>query len=313
MLEITVYSVALAGFLLVLVKSSIYAIDSIVKFCKATRISELGAGFVIIAISTNMPEIAVTLFSSYSHNIQLAVGNSFGSNVANIAFIAALFLFLSPIKQLERKTVRGIFPLLIAFAIPVLFLVIHQGNIIIGILLLGVFSMFVYHSLQSNQQKSVTSIVLSSYRKPLLSFLVGIAFVIISSRMVVTSASLIAESTGIGEVALGATIIAIGTSLPELTVDIVAARKRHIDLALGDIIGSSVTNVTLILGLAIVTSAVQIDFVVFNSIIIFAAVAPLTMFMFLRTGHIKKWHSVSLLLIYAIFLFVIYGIQAMAK
>jgi cation:H+ antiporter len=125
----------------------------------------------------------------------------------------------------------------------------------------------------------------------------------------VDSASSIAEATGIRQSVIGATVIAFGTSLPELTVDIIAVRKRHLQLALGDIIGSCITNITLVLGLVLVLSSVDINFGILSSLIGFAIVAPFAMFLFLRTAKIKKWHAMALLAIYAAFIITIFEIQ----
>jgi len=133
--------------------------------------------------------------------------------------------------------------------------------------------------------------------------------VIVSAKFVVDSASSLAAATGIKQSVLGATIIAFGTSLPELTVDIIAVRKRHLELALGDIIGSCITNITLILGLVLVFSAVDVNFGILSSLIGFAIIAPFAMFLFIRTAKIKKWHSIVLFAIYAAFILMLYEIQ----
>ncbi|MFN3655005.1 MAG: sodium:calcium antiporter [Candidatus Nitrosotenuis sp.] len=137
----------------------------------------------------------------------------------------------------------------------------------------------------------------------------GIALVIISSKFIVDSASSIAEYTGIRESVIGATIIAVGTSLPELTVDIISVKRRHLDLALGDIIGSCVTNITLVLGIVLILSSVSVNFGMLTSLIGFAIITPFAMFMLIRTSKIKKWYSFLFFGIYVAFLLVIYEIQ----
>jgi cation:H+ antiporter len=309
--EILLDVIILAASIAVLVKSAIFAIERIVKFSKITGIGELAAGFVIVAVSTSTPEISVAVFSAHSDNIGLTLGDIFGSNVTNIGLIAGLFLLISPIRQIEHQALRRLLPLLLAAsAIPLALLVSQQGSKLVGIALLAVFGFFLYYTFKFHtSQKDKTSQEKGSAIKQLGYFFVGIALVIISAKFIVDSASSLAEATGIRQSVLGATIIAFGTSLPELTVDIIAVRKRHLELALGDIIGSCITNITLVLGLVLVFSAVDVNFGILSSLIGFAMIAPFAMFLFIRKAKIKKWYSVALLAIYGAFLFVLYEVQ----
>jgi cation:H+ antiporter len=302
--------ILLAVFLAILVKSAIFAINSIEKVIKRSGIGQLAAGFVIVAVSTSVPEISVAIFSTQTGNVDITLGDIFGSNVTNIGLVAALFLFLSPIKKMQVKTTKSLFPLLIAASlIPLVLLLVQQGSKFVGIALLCIFAFFVYYMLKSSKMQNDEQREKGSVYKPLFLFFVGIAIVAISAKMIVDSASSIAEFTGIGQSVIGATIIALGTSLPELTVDIVAVRKRLLDLAMGDIIGSCVTNITLVLGLVLVLSPVGIDFGILSTLISFAIGLPVVLFILLRNGHIHKWQSMVLFAIYLIFLITIYEIQ----
>ncbi|EPA06844.1 sodium:calcium antiporter [Candidatus Nitrosarchaeum limnium] len=302
--------ILLAVFLVILVKSAIFAINSIEKVTKRSGIGQLAAGFVIVAVATSVPEISVALFSTHTHNVGITLGDIFGSNVTNIGLIAALFLFLSPIKKIQVKTTKSLFPLLItASLIPLILLLVQQGSKFIGIALLGLFAFFVYYMLKSSKMQNHEQREKGSVYKPLLLFFVGIAGVTLSAKMIVDSASSIAEFTGIKQSVIGATIIALGTSLPELTVDIVAIKRRLLDLAIGDIIGSCITNITLVLGLVLVLSPVEINFGILSTLISFAIGLPVVLFVLIRNGHIQKWQSMVLFAIYLIFLIMIYEIQ----
>jgi len=302
--------ILLAIFLVILVKSAIFAINSIEKVTKRSGIGQLTAGFVIVAVSTSVPEISVALFSTHTHNVGITLGDIFGSNVTNIGLIAALFLFLSPIKKIQVKTTKNLFPLLItASLIPLILLLIQQGSKFVGISLLGIFAFFVYYMLKSHKMQNNEPKEQGSVYKPLLLFFVGIAGVTLSAKMIVDSASSIAEFTGIRQSVIGATIIALGTSLPELTVDIIAIKRRLLDLAIGDIIGSCITNITLVLGLVLVLSPVEINFGILSTLISFAIGLPVILFVLIRNGQIHKWQSMVLFTIYLIFLIMIYEIQ----
>jgi cation:H+ antiporter len=312
MAELIFDAVLLVVFLAILVRSAIFAIESIVKVTKITGISELSAGFVILAVSTSMPEISVASFSVVSQNVGITLGDIFGSNVTNIAFIAALFLLISPLKRIKTETVKRFSPILLAASlIPLLLLLAEEGSRFIGIALLGVFAYFVYHTFKSRPEEAEEPKESGPLYKYLLFFLIGITIVIVSAKFVVDSASSIAESTGIRQSVIGATMIALGTSLPELTVDIVAVRRKHLDLALGDIIGSCLANITLVLGIVLVFSKLEIRFSILSTLLTFAIIAPLALFLLVRNGRISAWQSVILFAIYAIFLIVIYEVQLM--
>lgn len=303
--------IILATSIAVLVKSATFAIERIIRFSKITGIGELAVGFVIVAVATSTPEISVAVFSTHSDNIGITLGDIFGSNVTNVGLVAGLFLLISPIRQIQRQTLRRLLPLLLASsAIPLALLVSQQGSKFVGIALLAVFGFFLYHTFRSHaSQKDETPQEKGSAAGQLAYFFVGITLVIVSAKFIVDSASSLAEATGIRQSVLGATIIAFGTSLPELTMDIIAVRKKHLELALGDIIGSCITNITLILGMVLVFSAIDVRFGILYSLIGFSIVAPFAMFLFIRTAKIKKWHSMVLFAIYVIFLIVIYEVQ----
>lgn len=309
MSEIITNVLVLVGFTALLVKSGIFSIDSIVKFSKITGFSQFATGFVIVAVATSAPEISIAFFSTLSGNVGITLGDIFGSNVTNIALISALFMLIAPMRQIERKTVRVLIPMLLALsAIPLILLITQEGSKLVGIILLVAFGLFLYYifKLQPTGERKRTE---GSATKSLIYFFIGIIFVIISSKFIVDSVASIAISTGIRESVIGATIVAIGTSLPEMTVDIVSVRRRHLDLALGDIVGSCITNITLVLGVVLTLSSVTANFGILSSLIGFAIVTPFVMFVLIRTSNIKKLYSFVFLGIYAAFLLTIYEIQ----
>ncbi|MEM2761029.1 MAG: hypothetical protein QXW73_09620, partial [Nitrososphaerales archaeon] len=255
MVEFVVDIILLVAFLAILVRSASFAIEHLVRFTKITGISALAAGFVLLSVATSTPEIGVAVFSVQSDNVGITLGNLFGANITNVTLVAGLFILLAPIARMHEQTVKSLAPILLcASLIPLLLLLAQEGSRFIGIALLGVFSYFVYHTFKSKHEEEDKKKELGSPYKPLLFFLIGISIVIVSAKMVVDSASSIAEYTGIAESALGATIISIGTTLPELSVNIVAVRKKHLDLAIGNTVGSCLTNISMILGIVLVLS-----------------------------------------------------------
>jgi cation:H+ antiporter len=311
----------MAGFLFVLARSAIFAIDALTRFSRMTGIGEFAAGFILLSVSTSSPEISVAMFSVFEGNVGITLGDIFGSNVTNIALIASLFLLLSPVRQVGKKTVRSLSLLLTATAlIAILLLLVHDGARPVGAALLAFYAFFVYRTLRASRKEAKEEEEDPSGRaagehgspyRQLLLFLGGIALVVVSAKVIVDSAVSIAEYTGIRQSVIGATIIALGTSLPELAVDIVAVRRRHLELALGDIIGSSITNIALVLGIVLVLSEVSVNFGILSTLIAFVVISHVAFFALLRKGRVARWHSIVLFAIYAAFLLAIYEVQLM--
>jgi cation:H+ antiporter len=242
--------------------------------------------------------------------VGLTLGDIFGSNVTNIGLIAGVFILLSPLRRIETKSTGSLIPiLLLASVIPLLLLLVQEGGRFIGLGLLAVFGFFIYYSIRTHVKQGQITKEKGSAKKQLIFYVIGIAFVILSSKIIVDSASTIAEITGFKQSVIGATLIALGTSLPELTVGIVAIRRKHFELALGDIIGSCLVNITLVLGIVLILSEVAINFQILSTLIFFAIISPVILFGLIRKGNLFRWYGLVLFAIYGIFLITIYEIQ----
>jgi cation:H+ antiporter len=295
--------VTLFVFLAALVAGARLAVDSISKLSKLMGISELSAGLVIVSVATSTPEMAVAFASASTGNVGITLGDVFGSNVTNIAFIGALLLLLTPVRRIEPAATRRLsYELIIASLIPFLLLVAAEGSKLIGVSLLAFFGVFVYRIMKSDDRQPRASRPAGAPYRHVVVFILAIALVVISARLVVGSASSIAAATGIRQSIIGATIVSLGTSLPELTVDVVAVRSKHLELALGDILGSCVANTTLVLGIVLVVSQVRVSFLVLSDLMTFATAAPVTIFLLLRGGRISNWKGLVLLALYAVFI-----------
>ena len=174
---------------------------------------------------------------------------------------------------------------------------------------MAVFGFFIYYSIRTHVKLGQGEKEKGSAKKQLVFYGIGIAIVILSAKIIVDSASTIAEITGFRQSVIGATLIALGTSLPELTVDIVAIRRKPFALALGDIIGSCLVNITLVLGIVLILSEVAINFQILSTLIFFAIISPVILFGLIRKGNLFRWQGLVLFGIYGIFLITIYEIQ----
>ena len=246
--------------LAVLVWSADKFVDGAVGIAEYCGMSTLLIGMVIVGFGTSAPELTVSAISASQGNPELALGNAYGSNIANIALILGATALISPI-LMQRSVIRGDLPILIAVSILSIVLV-WDGSVVRwnGVLLLVVFALVMGYSIwrelkkakveASNSAEDESAGKQASLGKSILWLVLGLALLVASSRALVWGAVEIARTLGVSDLLIGLTIVAIGTSLPELASSIAAARKGENDLALGNIIGSNLFNTLAVVGLA---------------------------------------------------------------
>lgn len=226
------------------------------------NISPLMIGVVIIGFGTSAPELLISTVSAWRGNSGLAIGNALGSNIANIALILGVTALLTPL-LVVRQTLSREFPVLfIATAITWLVIRDYQLTLLDAIILItALLIMLSYIATGSAQQTNTLlsdQIVEQSERpsksayslsKPLLWTIVGLILLLTSSNILVNSSVKLAQLMGISDLVIGLTIVAIGTSLPELAASITGAIKHHTDLAIGNIVGSNIFNTLGVVGI----------------------------------------------------------------
>ena len=246
--------------LAVLVWSADKFVDGAVGIAEFCGMSTLLIGMVIVGFGTSAPELTVSAISASQGNPEIALGNAYGSNIANIALILGTTALISPI-LMQRSVIRGDLPILIAVSILSIVLV-WDGSVVRwnGVLLLVVFALVMGYSIWRELKKAKAEALdavedesagkQTSLGKSIFWLVLGLALLVASSRALVWGAVEIARTLGVGDLLIGLTIVAIGTSLPELASSIAAARKGENDLALGNIIGSNLFNTLAVVGLA---------------------------------------------------------------
>jgi cation:H+ antiporter len=251
--------VAVVVGLAVLVWSADKFVDGAVGIAEYCGMSTLLIGMVIVGFGTSAPELTVSAISASQGNPELALGNAYGSNIANIALILGATALISPI-LMQRSVIRGDLPILIAVSILSIVLV-WDGSVVRwnGVLLLVVFALVMGYSIwrelrkahaEATESVEEESAEKASLGKSIMWLVLGLALLVASSRALVWGAVVIARTLGVSDLLIGLTIVAIGTSLPELASSIAAARKGENDLALGNIIGSNLFNTLAVVGLA---------------------------------------------------------------
>jgi len=313
-IELIVQLLILAISLVVLASASHFTIKSVEKLIELTGLSEASAGFVILAVMTSTPEIIVALFSILQRTPGISVGDVLGSNVFNIGAVLGILGMLGYLKKCSTNLLVELTDILFFTSlIPLLLVIFNYPPIrsfiavspIVGIILLGTFAINIYFMAKKRTpivNANTSSTVAKESRKIVATKLIlSVAGVIIAARLVVSSALNIALSIGVPPILIGAKIVAIGTSLPELSVDLAAARRGRVQLAIGDIIGSNLTNLTLVLGLVLLTSPFAVDITIFTEILPFLLITTIIFWRFLTKGGVSQVGGIILIMIYVLF------------
>ena len=268
------------------------------------RVSPGIIGATVAAFATSSPELSVSINAAMAGKPQIALGDALGSNVVNVALILALALVISGI-QCHRDSVKRDFP--VALLIPIitgaLFL---DGELsrFDGLLMLSIFLTWLLTAIiEARKQRSAAEEVLGEHRGwlVLLSCLVGLALLVAAGNLVVAGARGIAIAFGIDEYIIGATIVAVGTSVPELATTIIAKLRGHDEVGLGTILGSNIFNGVLVVAVAAIIHPITVEWREVAITLVFGLVALVFTYP-TRTGFIEQRRGILLLVLYAAYL-----------
>lgn len=240
------------GFVM-LVKGSDWFVDGAANLAKKLGIPELIVGLTIVAMGTSMPEAAVSITSALKKNAGITIGNVVGSNILNILVILGITAVITKV-PIQKSTLVYEIPYMLAITMVLIVLGLTGGVIGFseGIILWGLFLAFMIYLFVSakkgRQDKEERSECSTSYIKCILMILAGGGIVVAGSDIAVDAASYIASQLGMSQRLIGLTIVAFGTSLPELVTSVSAARKGNADIAIGNIVGSNIFNILFIIG-----------------------------------------------------------------
>ena len=234
-----------------LIKGADLLIDGGVGIALKSGISHLAIGLTIVAFGTSAPELAVSFTAAIQGAGDVCFGNVVGSNIANIALILGLTVLISPIK-VNKNLIRWEIPFLIIISGITYYIGYKHGtNRISAIVLLILFVYYIFHCLKSTVSEPEIDDDKAQKKYPILLLFVflGITGLAIGGKLFVYSSIEIARMIGISDAVIALTVVALGTSLPELFTSIIAAMKGHSDISLGNIIGSNIFNILFVLGL----------------------------------------------------------------
>ena len=293
------------GFVL-LIKGADYFVDGASSVAKKFRIPSIIIGFTIVAMGTSLPECAVSVTASLANNNALAISNVVGSNIFNLMIVCGASAIFAPL-AIQKSTLLKEFPFSIFCALLLLVLGYTSFNLgrMEGIVLLVLFLVYllwmIFSALKNRQEIDEDVNILPTWK--CLLFIIGGAIAIkYGGDFVVDGASFIATKLGFSQNLIGLTIVALGTSLPELVTSIVAARKNEVDMALGNAIGSNIFNILLVLGIAGAISPVAFIMENVIDIILLTIMSAYVWILAWTKNHINKTEGISMILIYVIYL-----------
>ncbi len=294
------------GFFL-LIKGADFFVDGSSSAAKKLRVPPLIIGMTIVAMGTSLPETSVSVSASIAGKNELSISNAVGSNIFNLMVVAGICSLLCML-PIEKEALKRDFPISIAAAAALLGMGSYFGrlNRFCGIILLIAFVAFLYlmvHSAFKAREASAGNdddeIKTLPVWRCLLYMIGGIAAIGIGGRMVVDGASDIASAFGMSDNLIGMTVVALGTSLPELVTSIVAARKNELDMALGNVIGSNIFNILFVLGVAAAISPMSFTRLNCIDTSMLIAVSALVFLFCLPKKKLVLWNGVVMLSVYS--------------
>ncbi len=252
-------SLALIGGLILLVWSADKFVDGAAATAKFIGMSPLIIGMVIVGFGTSAPEMLVSALAAAGGNTGIALGNAYGSNIANIALILGVSAMISPI-IVKREILKKELPILVAVTALTIFLLMdldlsRMDAVILLVVFFAIMGYTVYDGMKNKDTASADEMKdcegddCPSIKASIFWLLVGLIVLIASSRLLVWGATEIAKMFNVNDMIIGLTVVAIGTSLPELASSITAARKGEDDIALGNVIGSNLFNTLAVVGI----------------------------------------------------------------
>ena len=306
----------LIGGLLLTLLSANWLVEGSSSIAKRFNVSDLVIGLTVVALGTSTPELAINVFSAVEGSTGLAIGNVFGSNIANILLILGVSALIHPLEVTRNTTWKEI-PLSLLAAIVIGIMANDDwldpsasGNFISrtdGMVLLCFLAIFLVYTFEIARTSTDTAekVAQMPLWKGIFLTVIGIIGLFIGGKLLVDGAVEVSKMLGMSERVIGLTIVAIGTSLPELATSVVAAWKGKTDLAVGNVVGSNILNIFLVLGLTATIKPLPFELPVMNHDLGLVVVASLFLFsstVLISAKKISRWEGGVFLGLYIAYL-----------
>ena len=316
------YILFVVGFYL-LIKGADLLVDGAASVAQRLKVSSIVIGLTIVAFGTSAPELVVNVLASFKGNADIAIGNILGSNIANILLILGISAMIYPLKTKENTVWKEIpLSLLAAILLGTMANDLRIDGVAYsgltrtdGIALISFFAIFIYYTFGIAKVKdnfdAEVEIKNYSQLKAGVFIIMGIAGLVVGGKWIVDGATKIAELFNVSQSLIGLTVVAIGTSLPELATSAVAAYKKHTDIAIGNIVGSNIFNIFWILGISSIIRPLPFDTTFdFDIVVMVLASAILFFIMFVGKKHtITKREGFLMVSLYVFYLAFLLGKQ----
>src|SRR6056297_551862 len=297
--------------LFLLIFSGDFLVRGSVSLAAHFKVSKLVIGVVIVSLGTSAPELVVSLDAALKGHPDISVGNVIGSNIANVALILGLSALVNPVKVL-KKGIHVDWAVMMAASFLLLFFSLNlKLQFYEGVLMIAFLTFYIVRSIIKSRKEKLTN--LEESPKPKYKLWLSLLFVLISSigliygaEFLVKGASAIAIKMGIDERVIYVSVIALGTSLPELATSVAAAVRKEMDVFIGNIIGSNIFNILAILGLTSIITPIDVNPMAIKFDIIWMLALALLLFVFLlplQKGIISRWKGMILLTIYVAYIY----------
>ena len=315
--------ILIIGFIL-LIKGADFFVDGSAALARIFKVPELIIGLTIVAMGTSAPELAVSISAALSGSNEIAVSNVVGSNIFNLLAVLGICAIMKPLPVDDGIKKRD-YPISL---IATLLVCVLGGNLILagkcgnissidiemveagglyrwnGLVLFGLFILYIIYTIVIARKNAVeeTEGEPAVLWKSLVFIVLGLAAIILGGRLVVNSATALATAWGMSETLIGLTIVAIGTSLPELVTSIVASSKGQNDMAIGNVVGSNIFNLLLILGVSSTICPIAITVASFIDLVVLIGVSLIT-YIFVATGRkIRRFEGAIMAAMYVAYL-----------
>ena len=290
-----------------LIKGADLFVEGASKVAKAMKIPSLVIGLTLVSIGTSCPELSVSVQSAIKGMNDMSFGNVIGSNIFNTFIVIGVSSFFVPL-VVSKHMFKYDIPIAMAIYVVVLLMgfvitpnVINWWEGVILIVILVLYTVFLILRSRNEPKEEEKDEKKRKWYLNVLLIVVGLAGIIFGGDLVVDSASAIAVILGMSELLVGLTIVAIGTSLPELVTSIVAAEKGENDIAIGNAIGSCIFNIILILALSSMISEMPIAMIQLFDVVVMLLSAVVLMILSAKKKEINKWSGLTMIVIYVVY------------
>lgn len=289
--------------LVVVLKGADWLTDGAVNIASRFGVSQMVIGLTIVAMGTSMPELCVSMVSALKGTPDLAVGNVVGSNTLNTLLIVGCSALVAPI-MVKRSSVRRDIPFAVLASLLMLIFCLDGGiDRLDAALLFILFAVFMFVAVKYGKNEGTEAKTTAApLGKATLLLVVGLVCLILGSNLFVDNASYIASTLGVSDAVIGLTIVAGGTSLPELATSMVSAKKGNSDIAIGNVIGSNVFNILMIIGVTGLVKPMHIKGITSLDLIVMLASMLLLWFFCRTTYKVKRWEGAVLAISYIAYL-----------